>query len=99
MKIASFAFAYYLENNELYRHSVFKIIINAGVLACNCCGPDSIPDTDIWQGSDRSKYVGGLFRSGERIGTVDVFDLLVRITIWHYSRYGLNPITLMLPVN
>ena len=21
------------------------------------------------------------------------------ITIWHYSRYGLNPITLMLPVN
>ena len=38
---------YYLENNELYRHSV---IINAGVL------------------------------DGKRIGTVDVFDILVRIT-------------------
>ena len=68
---------YYLENNELYRHSV---IINAGVLACNCCGPDSIPDTGMWQESGRSKWVGGLFRSGKRIGTVDVSDILVIIT-------------------
>ena len=42
---------YYLENNELYRtihnYSVYKIIISAGVLACNCCGSDSIPDTGM----------------------------------------------------
>ena len=70
---------YYLENNELYRHSV---IISAGVVACNCCGPYSIPDTGMWQGSGGSKQVGGLFRSGKRIGTVDVrvFNILVRIT-------------------
>ena len=32
------------------------------------------------QGSGRSKKVGGLFRPCKRIGTVDVFDILVRIT-------------------
>ena len=31
-------------------------------------------------GSGRSKWVGGLFRSGKRIGTVDVSDILVIIT-------------------
>ena len=68
---------YYLEHNELYRYSV---IISTGVLVCNCCGPDSIPDTGMWQGNGRSKQVGGLFWSGKRIGSVDLFDILVRIT-------------------
>ena len=37
------------------KHSVFKITISAGVLACNCYGLDSIPDIDMWQGSCRSE--------------------------------------------
>ena len=45
---------YYIENNELYRHSV---IISAGVLACNCCGPDSIPDTGMWQGKNKNSDI------------------------------------------
>ena len=34
----------------------------------------------MWQGNGRSMYVGGLFRSIKRIGIVNVFDILVRIT-------------------
>ena len=66
---------YYLENNELYRHSV---IISGPRVQLLRSGFDSRHRHVARKWSFEVGWWS--FRSGKRIETVDVFDILVRIT-------------------